>query len=301
VSSPIWGSWPDIYYYLTVTVLFLWGALSDKRTDLSFVYAADHRQCSLSWVRVPWDLWLYFTVSELRLPFSSPPTTRRVTVEVFVPASTRVGPKEFCHLYSRGTHTHHSKHMSRDHYSPLRDVTADKENKASIAARWTVFTEVLFGNALIKSVTITIQFIDYFSASFASGRYLPWFTSVFLDAQWFESRFLEVSVTKFFGKLLQLNYFNALTISFHRINNLIFMVPAAVTMVITVFWDVTTFSSSKTLVTTHQSTRHNMQGYSNLRDNGLIHFHWPCYCTHPCMVMCHEKFSVLYNIPLYLL
>jgi hypothetical protein len=30
-----------------------------------------------------------FTVSDLRLPFSSPPMTRRVTVEVFDPASTR--------------------------------------------------------------------------------------------------------------------------------------------------------------------------------------------------------------------
>jgi hypothetical protein len=32
----------------------------------------------------------YFTVSDLRLPFSSPPITRRVTVEVFDPAFTRV-------------------------------------------------------------------------------------------------------------------------------------------------------------------------------------------------------------------
>jgi hypothetical protein len=31
---------------------------------------------------VPWDSWLYFTVSDLRLPFSSPPTTRRVTDHV---------------------------------------------------------------------------------------------------------------------------------------------------------------------------------------------------------------------------
>jgi hypothetical protein len=46
---------------------------------------------SLSRVRVPWDSRPYFTVSDLRLPFSSPPTTRRVTVEVFDPASTRVG------------------------------------------------------------------------------------------------------------------------------------------------------------------------------------------------------------------
>jgi hypothetical protein len=29
-SSPIWGSWPDIYYSLTVTVLFLWDTLSDR-------------------------------------------------------------------------------------------------------------------------------------------------------------------------------------------------------------------------------------------------------------------------------
>jgi hypothetical protein len=28
VSSPLWGSWPDIYYSLTVTVLSLWGALN---------------------------------------------------------------------------------------------------------------------------------------------------------------------------------------------------------------------------------------------------------------------------------
>jgi hypothetical protein len=65
---------------VTVTVLFLWGALSDERNGLSFVCAAGTCQRSLSRVRVPRDL---------RLPFSSPPTTRRVTVEVFDPASTR--------------------------------------------------------------------------------------------------------------------------------------------------------------------------------------------------------------------
>jgi hypothetical protein len=37
VSSPIWGSWPDIYYCLTGIVLLSWGALSGKRTGLSFV------------------------------------------------------------------------------------------------------------------------------------------------------------------------------------------------------------------------------------------------------------------------
>jgi hypothetical protein len=84
------GAYDQIFITcVTVTVLFWWGALSDERSGLSFVYAAGRCQRSLSRVRVAWDLRPYFTVSDLRLPFSSPPTTRRVTVEVFDPASTR--------------------------------------------------------------------------------------------------------------------------------------------------------------------------------------------------------------------
>jgi hypothetical protein len=49
-KAPIWGLRPDINYCLTITVLFLWGALSDERTGLSFVYATGPRQCSPSWV-----------------------------------------------------------------------------------------------------------------------------------------------------------------------------------------------------------------------------------------------------------
>jgi hypothetical protein len=60
----------------------------------------------------------------------------------------------FCHIHSQGTDAHHRKHMSRDH-QPLHDVTEDTENTASsIAACWTVLTEMLPGNALIKSDTI---------------------------------------------------------------------------------------------------------------------------------------------------
>jgi hypothetical protein len=70
-------------------VLLLWGVLSDERTGLSFVYAAGPCQRSLSRVRVPWDSRPYLTVTDMRLPLSTPPTTRRVTVEVFDPASTR--------------------------------------------------------------------------------------------------------------------------------------------------------------------------------------------------------------------
>jgi hypothetical protein len=79
---------------LLLTVLqlrfcFLWGALSDERTGLFFAYTAGPCQRGPSRVRVPWYSGPYFTVSDLRLPFSSPSTTRRVTVEVFDPASTR--------------------------------------------------------------------------------------------------------------------------------------------------------------------------------------------------------------------
>jgi hypothetical protein len=75
---------PDFYCCQTVAGFLIWGALSDERTDLSFKIAAGPCQ------QVPWDSRPYFTVSDSRLPFLLPPTTRRVTVEVFDPASTRV-------------------------------------------------------------------------------------------------------------------------------------------------------------------------------------------------------------------
>jgi hypothetical protein len=67
----------------------MWGALSDERTGLSFTIATGARQRSHSRIRVPWDLRPYFTVLDSILLFSSPPTARRVTVEVLDPASTR--------------------------------------------------------------------------------------------------------------------------------------------------------------------------------------------------------------------
>jgi hypothetical protein len=80
-KAPIWGVRPDIYYCQTVAGWLIWGALSEA-------IAAGPRQRSHSRVRLPWDSRQNFTVSVSRLPFSSPPTTRRATVEVFNPAST---------------------------------------------------------------------------------------------------------------------------------------------------------------------------------------------------------------------
>jgi hypothetical protein len=66
------------------------GALSGERKGLSYTTAAGPRQRSHSCVRVPWDLQPYFTVSDSRLAFLSPPTTRRTTVEVFDTAFTLI-------------------------------------------------------------------------------------------------------------------------------------------------------------------------------------------------------------------
>jgi hypothetical protein len=88
-KAPISGLRQDLYYCHTVAGLLIWGALADENTGLSFTVAAGPLQRSYSRVRVPWDSRPYFTVSDLRLPFLSPPTTLRATVEVFDPAATR--------------------------------------------------------------------------------------------------------------------------------------------------------------------------------------------------------------------
>jgi hypothetical protein len=78
--------------FITVLQLQPWccGAPSLRRgrVCLSYILLALASAVFLG-VRVPWDSGPYFTVSGLRLPFSSPSTTRRVTVEVFYPTSTR--------------------------------------------------------------------------------------------------------------------------------------------------------------------------------------------------------------------
>jgi hypothetical protein len=59
------GVEPD--YYLTVTVLFLWGSLSLTRGRVCLIYAAGPCQLSISRGRDPWDSRPYFTVSDFRL------------------------------------------------------------------------------------------------------------------------------------------------------------------------------------------------------------------------------------------
>jgi hypothetical protein len=64
------------FLLLSVASLLMWGALSDERTGLWFTIAADPCQRSDSQVRVPWDSWPYFTVSDSRLPQHGGPGPR---------------------------------------------------------------------------------------------------------------------------------------------------------------------------------------------------------------------------------
>jgi hypothetical protein len=76
-EAPIWSLWPDLYFSQTAAGLLMWSALSDETKGLSFTTAAGPRQRSHCWVRVSWDSWQYFIVSNSRRPFLSPPTSRR--------------------------------------------------------------------------------------------------------------------------------------------------------------------------------------------------------------------------------
>jgi hypothetical protein len=91
LSQSVLISWPDSYYFLTVTVFFFFVApfLTRGRVCLLHILLV-LASVVLFGARVSLDSWPYFTVWDLRLPFSSHPTTRRVTMEVFDPASTRL-------------------------------------------------------------------------------------------------------------------------------------------------------------------------------------------------------------------
>jgi hypothetical protein len=82
-KAPIWGLRPDFYYCQTVAGLLMWGALSLSlwRENGSVVRSC----CWSSPAKLfsgpsPVGLMTIFTVSDSRLPFSSPPTIRRATV-----------------------------------------------------------------------------------------------------------------------------------------------------------------------------------------------------------------------------
>jgi hypothetical protein len=84
----------------------MWVAISDERTDLSFVIDVGPHQRSHSLVRVPRGSLSYFTVLDPELPFLSLPTTRRATMDVLDPASTRDQILQLSSLYTSARMAH---------------------------------------------------------------------------------------------------------------------------------------------------------------------------------------------------
>jgi hypothetical protein len=95
-KASVWGLRSDFYFCQTFAGFLVWGALSDEKTGLSFTIAPGPRQSSHFRVRVPWDSLPYFTLSDSRLPFSLPPTIRRVTVGVLDPSLVSTVPLPCC-------------------------------------------------------------------------------------------------------------------------------------------------------------------------------------------------------------
>jgi hypothetical protein len=61
----------------------LYNILSEERMGLSLTIVSGSRQCIHSRIRVLWDSRPYLNVLDSRLPFLTPPTIRRATMEVY--------------------------------------------------------------------------------------------------------------------------------------------------------------------------------------------------------------------------
>jgi hypothetical protein len=64
----LWDSRPEFFSTEHLLTSFLCNILPDERMGLSFTVAAGPRQRSHSQVRVPWDSWTNFTLSNSRFP-----------------------------------------------------------------------------------------------------------------------------------------------------------------------------------------------------------------------------------------
>jgi hypothetical protein len=146
----------------------MWGALSDKRTGLSFTIASGPRQSSHFRVRFPWDSWPYFTVSDSRLPVSSPPTTRRATVEVFEPPPHGIRSEFNSVLLLHSVSV--SKEMFVDHSCPGKCVPYQVGFQESISTETCLSTRFL---TMGLHVTIYTYQVEYWYRLSRNIKVLP--------------------------------------------------------------------------------------------------------------------------------
>jgi hypothetical protein len=116
---------------------------------VSFTIAARPRQHSHSRVRVPRDSRSYFTVSDARLPFSSPPTASRATVEVFHPASTRDELLRWLNCLS--VSNSRIKSTQSQSYIAIDRIEITTTNSSSVSACLSVVTDTCFSKTFSSS------------------------------------------------------------------------------------------------------------------------------------------------------
>jgi hypothetical protein len=191
-KAPIWGLRPDFYYCHTFVGLLMLGAFSDERTGLSFTVAAGLRQRSHLGNRVPWD------------SRPSPLTTRRATVVVFDPASTRdEWPGSWMVVLNwitlklissrHGPHTQKIQHcivawcrQHRKHSTTLLRGADHIENIASyIVECWKVFTEPLPRNWLHNPIFLLLRECILNNGCFCDSTVLAWskYATIFCYSQ----------------------------------------------------------------------------------------------------------------------
>jgi hypothetical protein len=158
----IWGLWPDFYYCQTVAGLLIWDALSEEGAGLSFKIAACPRASAVILGSESQGTRDHILFSQIRDPFSSPTTTRRVTVEVFDPDSTReenyCDPRELSELTSMRTECKSScltvpllfyfSVFNRWCGNLLTEPLPSNKFSVAIRCRGNVFTELLVSNRL---------------------------------------------------------------------------------------------------------------------------------------------------------
>jgi hypothetical protein len=88
-KAPIWGLYDQIFITVRqLRVCWFWALSLTRGRVCNLTFLLVLASAIILRVRVPWDSRQYFSLSDSRRTFSSPPTTRRFAVEVFYPAST---------------------------------------------------------------------------------------------------------------------------------------------------------------------------------------------------------------------
>jgi hypothetical protein len=157
VSRPVclgtkhpFGAYYQIFItFVTVTVLFLWGALSEERTGLSFIYTAGPCQRNLSLVRVPWDLRPYFTTCIQRMNLTR--SGEGISVVQIFP-SFSLGPK--IKLYSTPIPIHFLVTNEGEYWQSSNwycDMTPERRNSTLLANGSLTYVSVTSWNNLLLS------------------------------------------------------------------------------------------------------------------------------------------------------